>query len=240
MSDDKILTGGSEGDTPEATDGGKNGRQVSGFDAFKSSGKPVTPNRTGASSPGGKGSSKKSKIARPKKALVPMDDSEVDDPEMEAARSELEECLIELLVTSTDSIADGRYAVLVKKFPEAEARGLADKARLTEKEKEFFGKLAVRLWRKYLGDDYIFSDETIAGIYFIRYMIRNAEGLKQAKAIIAEEDQEKKNGATKKGADQQPRLQSPPRFNPGSQPVGEVHARQQVNLQPSGPAHPGL
>jgi hypothetical protein len=218
MPDEKINAGPGEGESTAAALPGKPLRSVGGLDSF------AVPAGSGASpSAGGKGKGgkpAKKKTGRPTKNLAGFSEAALDeisdDPEVEAARLEFEEVLVELLVATTDNFADTRFVLLAKKFPEAEARGLSDKFRLTEKERKYFGGVAVRLWRKYLGDKYLFTDESIAGIYALKYFMRNFEGFNQARKIESE--------LNAKSDDKQPGLQGATRPGTGSQPNGQEHA----------------
>lgn len=221
--------------TPPALPGAV-GRKAGELDAFKNAGGPGAPVAGRGSPSGGKKGGAKKKEGRPanngagfSKTAI---DEEVVDPEIEAARAEFESVLVELLVSTTDNIADARFILLKKRFPEAEARGLADKARLTDKEKKFFGGLAVRLWRKYLGDKYLFTDEAIAAVYALQYILRNIEPIKAAKKIEAEI-----NG---KSADQQSRLPVAPGANNGSIGHRENRIGNPDDLHSSGPARTDL
>ncbi|HXL73906.1 MAG TPA: hypothetical protein VN963_09815 [bacterium] len=188
-----------------AEDPGIARRETSNLNSFKSS------NGTGgavagkSSASGGKNGAGKKPIGRPPKNGAGFSKERLDetliDPEVEAARVEFEACLVELLVATTENFRDARYEVLKSQHPEAVARGLADKALLTPSEKKYFSGVIIRLWRKYLGDHYLFSDEAIASVYLAQYILRNWAGIAEVRRIN-EELKTKKN-------DQQPPVQSP-------------------------------
>lgn len=230
MSEPIRNTGQSEATTDAATPR----RNVGSTDSFKSSEDSSGPLAGGGPASGGKKGKGPKKAGRPPKNLAGFSEAKIegleDDPEIEAARLEFEEVLIELLVSTTDNIADARYTVLVKKFPEAEARGLADKARLTDKERKYFGGVAVRLWRKYLGDKYLFTDEAIAGVYALQYGLRNWEPMAQAKKI-----EDGLNGKNKQSG-----LQSAANPNPRSIGHREEHTNGSSDPHPPRSAHLGV
>jgi hypothetical protein len=234
---EKSDTIGSAAPPVEAASAGVPGRKTGDLDAFKN------PEGPGAASPGrgpslgGKKSGAKNKGGRPPKNAAGFSaekiDQVADDPEIEAARLEFEGVLIELLVSTTDNLADARYEILKAKFPDDVARGVANKAKLTDKEKKFFGGLAVRLWRKYLGDKYLFSDEAIAGIYLLQYCLRNIEGVKQARAI-------EKEIASGKPNDQQSGLPGPPNSRNGNHADGKDDPGRPARSLTPGPSGPGV
>jgi hypothetical protein len=212
------------------------GRKIDDIDALKGSGLSGGPSGSGGPAPGGKSGVKKNPVGRPPKngAGIPAAkiDQAVVDPGVEAARAEFESVLVELLVSTTDGIADSRYEILKAKFPDAVARGMAEKARLTEKEKKYFGAVAIRLWRKYLGDKYLFTDEGIAAVYAFAYFSRNAEGFSQARKIQAEI-----NG---KSQPKQPGIPGAPGAGAGSERNGKDHASDTPGLQPPRAISPGV
>jgi hypothetical protein len=227
--DDKADSLGSESIASTASDAGKVVRQIDHLDSFKSFGGTggIVSGRGTASS--GKTGKPKKKIGRPTKNLAGFSaekiDEVADDPELEAARVEFEEVLVELLVATTDNLADSRFLLLKQRFPEAEARGLADKFRLTDSEKKYFGGVAIRLWRKYLGDKYLFTDESIAAVYALKYCMRNFEGFSQSNKVL----QEMKN-AKQPPYQKQPGLQSAPRPGPGSEQDRQINANGSADL----------
>jgi hypothetical protein len=226
MSDD---TSPSPSLSPPAEDAGKNRRDGVDVNLFTSPKRESGPSSKSGPAPGGK---KKPGRGRPPKNVAGFPKEEidevVDDPEIEAARQEFEAILVGLLVSTTDNIADSRFELLKTEYPEAVAKGLADKARLTEKEREYFGAVAIRIWRKYLGDKYLFSDEGVAAMYALNYLIRNWEPMSQSKKIEA-----KINGNKKPGSDQQSGLQSQARPNSRSESNGKIDAGIEVDRNAS-------
>jgi hypothetical protein len=221
--DDPVLPIGNPSEPAAAEDNGKPGKKVGGLASFQGA-DGTSPSSAGrGSAPGGKKGKGKTKIGRPPKNGAGFSEEKisevVDDPEIEAARAEFEDCLVELLVATTVNLADAKFEVLKLKYPEAVARGLADKFLLTEKEKKYFGGVAVRLWRKYLGDKYLFTDEAIAGVYLLQYLMRNLEGLSQSRKIEKE-----KNETVKR-----PGLQSETPPSDRSVENGKVHANGAVD-----------
>lgn len=219
---DATLEKGSPTVAAKAAADGKIGPKVADLASFQS---PPSTGGTSAdrgSSPSGKSGKGKSKIGRPPKNSAGFSKAKIDevedDPDVEAAREEFETVLVELLVAATDGMADSRYQTLLKKYPQSEAKGLADKARLTDKERKYFGGVAVRIWRKYLGDKYLFTDEGIAAVYGINYAMRNFEGFNAARKITAEENA--------KSANKQPGVPSPA----GSRPGGERDGKDGASL----------
>lgn len=212
---DREETGTTGGAAP-TEDAGKPRRtlgDVSGAEG--SSGASASFARRGSSPRGNAGKAKKGP-GRPTKNAAGFPQSSIDevviDPEVEAARAEFEEVLTELLVSTTEGIAESRYILLKKSFPEAEARGLANKALLTDKERKYFSSVIVRIWRKYLGDQYLFSDEAIAGVYVFQYLLRNWTPMAEAKKIETEINDKK-----------QPVVQSPQPVSAGGQASGQVN-----------------
>lgn len=220
MSDETPVIIGSDGKLTPSADAGSTRPKVSDFDSFKGAEATSGPSAGRGQAPGGKKAGAKNKGGRPPKNTAGFSkekiDEEMDDPEVEAARAEFEEVLVGILVATTDGLADAKFETLKLKYPEAVARGLADKFRLTEKERDYFGKVAIRLWRKYLGDKYLFSDEGIAAAYALAYILRNFEGLSASGKIEKE-----KNAAASPG--KQPGVQSTPDSNPRSPAGGQEH-----------------
>lgn len=204
--DDKVDSLGTTGLDDEAKTLRDGGREASSLEGKKSAAHQRLSNLARAREIRAK------KRGRPTKkaGLAPeVVDEENDDPELEAARAEFEGALVEIMVAATDGLADARYETLKKKYPDDAARGLADKARLTESEKKYFGALAIRLWRKYLGDKYLFTDESIAALYLARYFLRNLEGITQARKIDKESAEEANATAAKRSQLQSPSSPSP-------------------------------
>lgn len=233
---ENAITLGSAGEPSTTENVGGLGRKTGDLDSFKSPAGTDGSSPRGGSPPSGKKDRAKNRGGRPPKNLAGLSaakiDEVVDDPEIEAARAEFEGVLVELLVSTTDGLADSRFEILKAKFPEEVARGMADKARLTDKEKKYFGGVAVRLWRKYLGDKYLFTDEGIAGVYLLQYGLRNAEGISQARKI------KKEINGTKD--DQRPGLPSPAGADLGHERNGKIDPSGPADLQPPGPARVNL
>jgi hypothetical protein len=234
MSD--VITPASETKPAPSSDDGKPRRDAGALDSFAGEAGSSAPGPgKGPASGGKKGTTKKS-IGRPPKNLAGFSGSSLEEvfasPDIEAARAEFEEVLTYILVATTDGIADSRYELLKTEFPEAVAKGMADKARLNEREKKYFSAVAIRIWRKYLGDKYLLSDEGIAAAYFAQYMLRNWEPMMQARKAG------EKINATK--SDQQSRLQAPARPDSGNNGNGKDGTRLPPDLDPSRAAGPRL
>lgn len=102
-----------------------------------------------------------------------------DDLDREAERKDFEVLITELLVATTDDLADSRFQKLKPLVqPEKLARELADKARLTNTEKKHFSKIVVRLWEKYVDAGFSYSEEMMATVLVISYFLRNREASK--------------------------------------------------------------
>lgn len=237
MSNATALPPGTDSKPTTPENDGLFGRKIGELDSFKSSPGTSAPSPGKASTSGGKKSEGKGKKGRPPKngAGFSKDaiDEEMDDPQIEAARAQFEEVIVYFLVATTDGFAESRFTLLRKKFPnEAEARALADKAKLTDEEKKIFGGIAVDLWRKYLGDKYLFTKEGIAAIFLLQYGMRNFEGFNQTRKIEAE--------LNAKSDPKQSRVQSAPKPDPGHDRNGKIDVGPSAALQPSGRIDPGL
>ena len=215
---------GDKASPPTLPDSGKNRREIDSLDSFKMSktGGASTAGRPQAA--GGKAGKPPKKIGRPPKNLPGISGEKMDtlleDTEMEACREEFEGALIYLLVTLTDGWADESFKLLCSHYPEAEARALSDKAKLTEREKQTFGKIAIRLWRKYVGDKYLFTDEGLAAVIALNYSVRNLPRISLERKLKAKNDK-------------QSRLQSPPRPSSGGEQNGKEHVSVSPDLHAS-------
>jgi hypothetical protein len=232
---DDVQPVGAGGEPAAAKVSGLPGRKVGDLDAFKSAGGIQPPSASGGPAPGGRKGAAKKPVGRPPKNAAGFSAKAIEevagDPEVEAARAEFEAMLVHLLASTTDSLADSRFEILKGKFPAEYARGLADKARLTEKEKTYFGQVAIRLWRKYLGDKYLFSDEGIAGAYLLQYLLRNLEAMNQVKKIKAEI-----NGKN----DKRPGVPGAPGAGDRHERNGKIDARGAADLHAPGVPGPDL
>lgn len=191
------------------------GRQVDSLSTFKSP--------TGAEAPHPGGVSAKKKVGRPegsKKLPPPLPPRKIEAPvkpskpadEIESDRRDFEELLTEIMVATTDDLADERFVILKQVHPESVARAQADKARLTPIEKKYFSKVAMKLWAKYIDDQFNFTEESMAMLLAFRYYMRNREPSRLIKQII------------KNGQDQRPELRREPDTNLGRNGNGEVHS----------------
>jgi hypothetical protein len=143
-----------------------------------------------------------------------------EDVDMVAKRKDFETLLVQLLVATTDDLADARYKLLLAQVPNDLARELADKAKLTENEKKVFGGLVVRLWEKYTGG-LGYTDEMMAAAMVMAYHLRNKEPLRLIAEVTGKvaPPPPKKETAHVNGTDATQRSIIPgaPNPNPGSE-----------------------
>lgn len=235
---ESTLTIGDKSESAPPKDNGIAGGKASDLLREKSSRDSSRASSPGGPAPGGSQGTGKKKGRPPKNAAgfsKEKIDEEVGDPEVEAAREEFESCLVAILVTATDGLADTKFESLKILYPDAVARGLSDKFRLTEKERKYFGSLAIRLWRKYIGDSYLFTDESIAALYAVQYIMRNIEGMVQSRKA-----ESVKHVPQPKSAAEQSGVQSPPNPDRGSSTDGKEHLNGAPDSQSPGAARVGL
>lgn len=216
--------------SPPAENNGSPGRETGNLNSFQSPSGPGASSPGKSSASGGQKGKGKAKIGRPSKNTAGFSkevlDQEIVDPEIEASRVEFEGVLVHLLVATTEGIRDTRFEVLKKQYPADVAKGMADKALLTEPEKKYFSSVVIRLWRKYLGDKYLFSDESIAAAYVGQYLLRNWTGMAEAKKIEQELKEQK--------VEKQPGLQSAAGSGDRRESDGKNDANGAPGPQPSG------
>ena len=160
--------------------------------------------------------SEKGKAGRPKSAFKKPDPAPrskyvppvAPDAQAEADRRNFELIVAELVINTTEEMAKERFDLLVMVHPADLARLHAEKLRLNDMEKRAIGPLAGRLYAKYVGDNFTYSDEMMATGLAICYYLRNREGF----ALVAKIRNQNGNG---KGAEQ-PGIQSNAGADPGN------------------------
>lgn len=167
---------------------GITGRFVGGLDSFKSSPGPTAP-----TSPGTAGKTK-APIGRPRKDGTPSGTSSTkstppplpkkEEVERQIDRRDFEILLVELLSSVTEDLAAYRFKILTRVHTENIAKEQADKALLTPMEKKYFSKMVVRLYEKYVSENFEYSDEMMTAALVARYFLRNREPARLTAEIL--------------------------------------------------------
>jgi hypothetical protein len=150
------------------------------------------------------------------------------EDEVEGLRRDLEDLLKELILLTTEDWADERLKQLQNagETP-ATAKFFSDKLRLTATEKKMFGKMVSRIYAKYLGVDFAYSDEIFTAALAIGYYLRNREGNAMIKKIAD-------RSIIPKGTVERAGLQAKPNPDHRLNGSGEEHARGAVHQAPPG------
>jgi hypothetical protein len=114
--------------------------------------------------------------ARPESYEQDPEPEPIPEPvEDETLRDEFQASLVAILEATGNEIADYRYKVLVVRYGREIAKEASDTARLSEPEKKMIGGMAVRLWKKYVGLGFEYTDEMMLSLILLKIGLRNIE-----------------------------------------------------------------
>lgn len=197
---------------------GTNGRSAASLAAFQDPGRSAGPGagRTPPPLPKNKGGRPRNDGRPPGSGPSVSKEAReagMSDAEMEAAKAEFEASLVYVIFAFTDEKAESSYEILKAKYPEDVARGKADKWKLTDMERKVGGPLITRIYRKYVGDNFKYSDEMLAAVMVGKYYLRTAGTASDEKACL-------KLITPENGNAKQPGLQSTVTSNSGGKENG--------------------
>jgi hypothetical protein len=242
MNNETPVTIGDQGELTTAENPNGIGRKTGDLPSFQGADGTGGSSSPGGSTSGGKSSTEKRGRGRPKGSVKSLPSAspsrarepDLSDDETEAARAELESLIVELLTTYGVDTAESRFQKLRLKYPDAEARGMANAAILTETEKSYFAPFVVRLWRRFFGDKYLFTPDGICAVVMLKYFARNMEPFSACRKIEAELKAEIKPKPNAKPDDQRTELPSAARLVAGSNGNGKDNLGLSSHLQSSG------